>query len=43
MENGLINIDKEKMSKWLGKLILVEEIIKEIDGDVVGLFMISVD
>ena len=42
MHNGFINIDNEKMSKSLGNFILVHEIIKEIDPDVLRFFMISV-
>ena len=40
--NGFINIDNEKMSKSLGNFILVHDIIKEIDPDVLRFFMISV-
>ena len=42
MHNGFINIDNEKMSKSLGNFILVHDIIKEIDPDVLRFFMISV-
>lgn len=42
MHNGFINIDNEKMSKSLGNFILVHDIIKEIDPDVLRFFTISV-
>ncbi|EKU47402.1 cysteine--tRNA ligase [Staphylococcus massiliensis] len=42
MHNGFININNEKMSKSLGNFILVHDIIKEIDPDVLRFFMISV-
>lgn len=42
MHNGYINIDNEKMSKSLGNFILVHDILKEIDPDVLRFFMISV-
>ncbi|NHA36720.1 cysteine--tRNA ligase [Staphylococcus schleiferi] len=42
MHNGFINIDNEKMSKSLGNFILVHDIIKEVDPDVLRFFMISV-
>jgi cysteinyl-tRNA synthetase len=42
MHNGFINIDNEKMSKSLGNFVLVHDIIKEIDPDVLRFFMISV-
>lgn len=42
MYNGFINIDNEKMSKLLGNFILVYDIIKEVDLDVLRFFMISV-
>lgn len=42
MYNGFINIDNEKMSKFLGNFILVYDIIKEVDLDVLWFFMISV-
>lgn len=42
MHNGFINIDNEKMSKSLGNFILVHDIIKEIDPNVLRFFMISV-
>ncbi|WP_340296334.1 cysteine--tRNA ligase [Staphylococcus coagulans] len=42
MHNGFINIDNEKMSKSLGNFILVHDIIKEVDPNVLRFFMISV-
>lgn len=42
MHNGFINIDNEKMSKSLGNFILVHDIIKEVEPDVLRFFMISV-
>src|SRR5699024_11112418 len=42
MHNGFINIDNEKMSKSLGNFVLVHDIIKQIDPDVLRFFMISV-
>lgn len=42
MHNGYINIDNEKMSKSLGNFILVHDIIKEINPNVLRFFMISV-
>lgn len=42
MHNGYINIDNTKMSKSLGNFILVHDIIKEIDPNVLRFFMISV-
>lgn len=42
MHNGFINIDNEKMSKSLGNFILVHDIIKEVNPNVLRFFMISV-
>ena len=42
MHNGFININNEKMSKSLGNFVLVHDIIKEIEPDVLRFFMISV-
>lgn len=42
MHNGFININNEKMSKSLGNFVLVHDIIKEVDPDVLRFFMISV-
>ncbi|OAH59305.1 cysteine--tRNA ligase [Domibacillus aminovorans] len=42
LHNGYINIDNEKMSKSLGNFVLVHDIIKEIDPEVLRFFMLSV-
>ncbi|MER1989688.1 cysteine--tRNA ligase [Solibacillus isronensis] len=42
MHNGYINIDNEKMSKSLGNFILVNDIRKQIDPQVLRFFMLSV-
>ncbi|WP_033827307.1 cysteine--tRNA ligase [Bacillus andreraoultii] len=42
MHNGYINIDNEKMSKSLGNFVLVHEIIKKHDPNVLRYFMLSV-
>ncbi|MEH7383209.1 cysteine--tRNA ligase [Bacillus sp. JJ1533] len=42
MHNGYINIDNEKMSKSLGNFVLVHDIIKEVDPQVLRFFMLSV-
>lgn len=42
MHNGYINIDNEKMSKSLGNFILVHDIIKQHDPQVLRFFMLSV-
>ena len=42
MHNGYINIDNEKMSKSLGNFVLVNDIIKKIDPQVLRFFMLSV-
>ncbi|MDX8367590.1 cysteine--tRNA ligase [Cytobacillus sp. IB215665] len=42
MHNGYINIDNEKMSKSLGNFVLVHDIIKEHDPQVLRFFMLSV-
>ncbi|TQR17257.1 cysteine--tRNA ligase [Psychrobacillus soli] len=42
MHNGYINIDNEKMSKSLGNFVLVNDIRKQIDPQVLRLFMLSV-
>jgi cysteinyl-tRNA synthetase len=42
MHNGYINIDNEKMSKSLGNVILVHEILKNVDPQVLRFFMLSV-
>lgn len=42
LHNGYINIDNEKMSKSLGNFVLVHDIIKEVDPQVLRFFMLSV-
>lgn len=42
MHNGYININNEKMSKSLGNFILVHDIIRQIDPQVLRFFMLSV-
>ncbi|WP_251553860.1 cysteine--tRNA ligase [Neobacillus muris] len=42
MHNGYINIDNEKMSKSLGNFVLVHDIIKQHNPQVLRLFMLSV-
>ncbi|SFB24757.1 MULTISPECIES: cysteine--tRNA ligase [unclassified Bacillus (in: firmicutes)] len=42
MHNGYINIDNEKMSKSLGNFVLVHDIIKIHDPQVLRFFMLSV-
>jgi cysteinyl-tRNA synthetase len=42
LHNGYINIENEKMSKSLGNFILVHDIIKQVDPQVLRFFMLSV-
>ncbi|MBA4536994.1 cysteine--tRNA ligase [Bacillus aquiflavi] len=42
IHNGYINIDNEKMSKSLGNFILVHEIIKKYDPQLLRFFMLAV-
>lgn len=42
MHNGYIKINDEKMSKSLGNVVLVHELIKEHDPEVIRFFMLSV-
>ncbi|AJH79473.1 cysteine--tRNA ligase [Heyndrickxia coagulans] len=42
LHNGYINIDNEKMSKSLGNFVLVHDIIKRHDPQVLRFFMLSV-
>ncbi|MDX8291974.1 cysteine--tRNA ligase [Metabacillus indicus] len=42
LHNGYININNEKMSKSLGNFVLVHDIIKEHDPQVLRMFMLSV-
>ncbi len=41
MHNGHINVDNRKMSKSLGNFLLVRDIAKEFDLEVVRMFMLS--
>lgn len=41
LHNGYINIDNEKMSKSLGNFILVHDIIKKYDPQIIRFFMIT--
>lgn len=42
LHNGYINIDNEKMSKSLGNFVLVHDLIKQQDPQVLRFFMLSV-
>ncbi|WP_017754884.1 cysteine--tRNA ligase [Calidifontibacillus oryziterrae] len=42
LHNGYIQIDNEKMSKSLGNFVLVHDILKEVDPQVLRFFMLSV-
>lgn len=42
MHNGYINIENEKMSKSLGNFVLVNDIIKQHDPQVIRFFMLTV-
>ncbi|PEZ04519.1 cysteine--tRNA ligase [Bacillus sp. AFS018417] len=42
MHNGYININNEKMSKSLGNFVLVHDIIKQYDPQLIRFFMLSV-
>ncbi|UCZ53351.1 cysteine--tRNA ligase [Bacillus shivajii] len=41
LHNGYINIDNEKMSKSIGNFILVHDIIKKFDPEVVRFFIVN--
>ena len=41
MHNGMLNIDNQKMSKSLGNFLLVRDIKKEFDLEVLRLFLLS--
>ncbi|RLB06683.1 MAG: cysteine--tRNA ligase [Deltaproteobacteria bacterium] len=41
LHNGFVNIDREKMSKSLGNILTVKEILKDYHPEVVRLFLIS--
>ncbi|MBS4221055.1 cysteine--tRNA ligase [Bacillus sp. FJAT-49711] len=42
MHNGYININNEKMSKSLGNFVLVNDILKHVDAQVLRFFMLAV-
>ncbi|MFC7372679.1 cysteine--tRNA ligase [Fictibacillus iocasae] len=42
MHNGYININNEKMSKSLGNFVLVNDMVKELDPQVIRFFMLAV-
>lgn len=42
MHNGYINIENEKMSKSIGNVVLVHDLIQQYDPDVLRFFMLSV-
>lgn len=42
MHNGYININNEKMSKSLGNFVLVHDLVKELDPQVIRFFMLAV-
>jgi len=41
LHNGFLSIDHEKMSKSLGNVVLVHDLIKEIPGEVIRLALLS--
>ncbi|MBP8625514.1 MAG: cysteine--tRNA ligase [Syntrophorhabdaceae bacterium] len=41
MHNGFVNIDKEKMSKSLGNILLIKDFIKEYHPETLRLFFLS--
>jgi cysteinyl-tRNA synthetase len=41
IHNGFINIDKAKMSKSLGNILTIEDILKELHPEVVRIFLLS--
>ena len=41
IHNGFVNIDKEKMSKSLGNILTIKEILKEWHPEVLRLFLLS--
>jgi len=42
MHNGFINFDNEKMSKSVGNVVIVNELLKKTDPRIVRLFLLSV-
>lgn len=43
LHNGLITINKEKMSKSLGNILTIEDILKKYEPEVLRLFLLSSD
>ena len=43
LHNGLVNLDKEKMSKSLGNFLTIEDILKTYEPEVLRLFLLSSD
>ncbi len=41
LHNGFVNIDKEKMSKSLGNILTIKEILRDYHPEVVRLFLLS--
>ncbi len=41
IHNGFVNIDKEKMSKSLGNILTIKDVLKEYSAEAVRLFLIS--
>jgi len=41
IHNGFVNIDKEKMSKSLGNILTIKEILKEIDPETLRFFLLT--
>lgn len=41
MHNGMVNVDKVKMSKSLGNFKTIQDLLKEYDGEVIRFFVIS--
>ncbi|MGV8171458.1 MAG: DALR domain-containing protein, partial [Candidatus Woesearchaeota archaeon] len=41
MHNGMVNVDKVKMSKSLGNFRTIRDLLKEYDGEVIRFFVIS--
>jgi len=41
MHNGFVNVDQEKMSKSIGNVLLVHDLLKETSGEVIRLTLLS--
>jgi cysteinyl-tRNA synthetase len=41
LHNGFVNIEKEKMSKSIGNVLLVHDLIKEVPGEVIRFALLS--